>query len=56
MRAALAMAVAGLLAACTAEDPPQVSPETVEAAVDHAQLEMERAVGPVGKPVRETSR
>ena len=31
------MAVAGLLAACAAEDPPQVSPETVEAAVTELQ-------------------
>jgi hypothetical protein len=50
------MAVAGLLAACAAEDPPQVSPETVEAAVEHAQLEMEREAGRDGKPAPETSR
>lgn len=46
MREAVALAVAGFLAACAAEDPPKVSPEVVEAAVEHAHLELERATRP----------
>lgn len=52
MRNALAIAFAGLLAACAAENPPKVSPEAVEAAVEHARLEMERAA-PGAKPASE---
>lgn len=56
MRNALGLAVAGLLAACAMEEPPSVSPETVEAAVEHAQLESERATVPAPKRGSETSR
>jgi hypothetical protein len=52
MRNALGLAAALLAAACAAEEPPRVSPETVEAAVEHAQLELERAPAPA--PERST--
>lgn len=50
MRNALILFVAALLAACAAELPPQVDPEAVEAAVEHAHLELERATAPAGDP------
>lgn len=56
MRNALGLAVAGFLAACAAEEPPSVSPETVEAAVEHAHLELERATGSEPKRASESSR
>jgi hypothetical protein len=56
MRNALGLAVAGFLAACSVEDPPSVSPETVEAAVEHAQLESERATASAPERTSETSR
>jgi len=56
MRHAFGLAVAGLLAACAAETPPHVSSETVEAAVEHARLESERATGKTPAPASETSR
>lgn len=49
MRNAIGLAFAGLLAACGVEQPPSVSAETVEAAVEHAQLESERATAPAQK-------
>lgn len=56
MRNAFALAVVGFLAACAGEDTPSVSPETVEAAVEHAQLESERAVAPAPKRASGASR
>lgn len=56
MRNALGLAVAGLLAACGVEQPPSVSPETVEAAVDQAQLESERAAAPASERASKASR
>lgn len=56
MRNALGLAVAGFLAACAVEDPPSVSPEMVEAAVEQAQLESERAIAPAPKRTSEASR
>lgn len=56
MRNALGFALSGFLAACAVEEPPSVSPETVEAAVEHAQLELERATAPAPKSASETSR
>ena len=56
MRNAIASAVAGMLAACAVEEPPRVSAETVEAAVEHAHLELERATAPSPKRASETSR
>ncbi|HEX8125209.1 MAG TPA: hypothetical protein VF548_06470 [Allosphingosinicella sp.] len=54
MRNALALGVAGLLAACASEKPPEVSAEAVEAAVEHAHLELERATAPT--PARASER
>lgn len=56
MRNAFGLAVAGFLAACAAEEPPGVSRETVEAAVEHAHMELERATAPASKRASETSR
>lgn len=56
MRSAFGLAAAGLLAACAVEEPRSVSPETVEAAVEHAQLELERATAPAAKRASETPR
>lgn len=56
MRNALGLAVAGFLAACAAEKPPGVSPETIEAAVEHAHLELERATVRAPKRASESSR
>lgn len=56
MRNALGLAAVAFLAACAVEEPPGVSPETVEAAVEHAHLELERATGPEPKRTSKTSR
>jgi hypothetical protein len=56
MRLLIGLAAAGFLAACAAEEPPSVSAETIEAAVEHAQLERERAAAPEPKQAEERLR
>ena len=56
MRFLIGLAGSGLLAACAAEEPPSVSAETIEAAVEHAQLERERAAAPEPKQAEERLR
>lgn len=41
---------AACLASCSAEAPPPADPSTIVAAVDHAELELERARGGAEKP------
>jgi hypothetical protein len=43
MRRAFLLLAAASLSACAAEVPPRVDPAKIEAAAEHAQVEMERA-------------
>ncbi|HEX8309010.1 MAG TPA: hypothetical protein VF645_11405 [Allosphingosinicella sp.] len=52
----LGLAIAGSLTACAAEEPPGVSAEKIEAAADHAQLEVERAAAAAPRRASEASR
>jgi hypothetical protein len=56
MRKLFGLAIAGSLAACAAEEPPGVSAEKIEAAAEHAQLEVERAATPAPKQAEERLR
>ena len=56
MRTLFGLAIAGSLAACAAEEPPGVSAETVEAAADHAQLQVERTAAPAPRQSEEKLR
>jgi hypothetical protein len=53
MRNLIILAAVGSLAACAAEEPPSVSAETIEAAVDHAQLQGQSASAPAPKRAEE---
>lgn len=56
MRKALLILLGASLAACASEVPPQVDAEAVEAAVEHARLEMERATAPSANAASEKAR
>jgi len=56
MRNASGLAVVGFLSACAAEEPPHVSRETIQAAIDHAHLQLERATAPPPEAGSESSR
>lgn len=54
MRNALGLAAAGFLAACAVEEPPRVSAETIEAAVEHAHLQAERVTARASRAADES--